>query len=48
MFKAVNLFTQLRNLGTIWTGNGLGFDPENPLGSLKPIKVYTIGAKINL
>jgi len=47
-FKAVNLFTQLRNLGTIWTGNGLGFDPENPLGSLKPIKVYTIGAKVNL
>lgn len=48
IFKAVNLFTQLRNLGTIWTGNGLGFDPENPLGSLKPIKVYTIGAKVNL
>jgi TonB-linked SusC/RagA family outer membrane protein len=48
LFKSINLFTQLRNLGTIWTGNDLGFDPENPIGTLKPIKVFTFGAKVNL
>lgn len=48
MFKSINLFTQFRNLGTIWTGNELGIDPENPLGNLKPIKIFTFGAKVNL
>ena len=48
MFKSINLFTQFRNLGTIWTGNELRIDPENPLGNLKPIKIFTFGAKVNL
>lgn len=48
LLKSINIFTQLRNLGTFWTGNNLGFDPENPLGTLKPIKIYTFGAKLTL
>lgn len=47
-FRAVNIFTQARNLGLIWKANNDGIDPEYQPGSLKPISIYTIGLKLNM
>jgi hypothetical protein len=46
LFKSVNLFTQARNLGLIWKANDAGQDPSFPIGTLKPVKVFTFGVKL--
>lgn len=46
--KSLNLFAQARNLGLLWKANERGLDPEYPLGSVKPIALFTFGAKIGM
>jgi TonB-linked SusC/RagA family outer membrane protein len=46
VFNSLNLFTQIRNLGLIWTNNSKGYDPVYLPGSIKPIRTLTVGARV--
>lgn len=44
----VNIYTQVKNVGMIWTANGKGIDPDFIRGySAKPQRLFTLGIKLN-
>lgn len=45
----IRLYTQISNVGMIWTANDKGIDPEYPMGLsyFKPETTYTVGLNIN-
>ncbi|HAP18430.1 MAG TPA: hypothetical protein DCR38_11820, partial [Butyricimonas virosa] len=45
VFSRINVYAQASNLGLIWSANGK-MDPNYPLGSLKPMPVFTFGLKL--
>ncbi|MFR1240682.1 MAG: TonB-dependent receptor domain-containing protein, partial [Butyricimonas faecihominis] len=45
VFSRVNIYAQASNLGLIWSANGK-MDPDYPVGSLKPIPVFTFGLRL--
>ena len=45
VFSRVNIYAQASNLGLIWSANGK-MDPDYPLGSLKPMPVFTFGLRL--
>ena len=45
VFSRVNIYAQASNLGLIWSANGK-MDPDYPIGSLKPIPVFTFGLRL--
>lgn len=45
VFSRINVYAQASNLGLIWSANGK-MDPDYPLGSLKPMPVFTFGLKL--
>lgn len=45
VFSCINVYAQASNLGLIWSANGK-MDPNYPLGSLKPMPVFTFGLKL--
>lgn len=46
--KSINVYTQVKNLGTIWVANKRGLDPLNLPGTLKAPVIYTFGLKVNI
>ncbi|HMP28962.1 MAG TPA: hypothetical protein PKD85_05145, partial [Saprospiraceae bacterium] len=46
VFKNLTLYTQVRNLGLLWTNNKGGFDPGFLPGTIKPIRTFTVGARV--
>lgn len=47
VFQQVNVFVQAKNLGVIWSANGL-MDPDAPRGYMKSRPMFTFGLKFNL
>lgn len=45
IFSRVNIYAQASNLGLIWSANGK-MDPDYPIGSLKPMPVFTFGLRV--
>ena len=45
VFSRIHVYAQASNLGLIWSANGK-MDPDYPLGSLKPMPVFTFGVKL--
>ena len=45
VFSRVNIYAQASNLGLIWSANGK-MDPNYPIGSLKPMPVFTFGLRV--
>lgn len=45
VFNHINVYAQASNLGLIWSANGK-MDPNYPLGSLKPMPVFTFGLRL--
>jgi outer membrane receptor protein involved in Fe transport len=45
--KELKLYTQVRNLGCLWTANSKGYDPEWLPGTLKPSTTYAFGLNLN-
>lgn len=45
VFSRIHVYAQASNLGLIWSANGK-MDPDYPLGSLKPMPVFTFGLKL--
>lgn len=45
VFSRINVYAQASNLGLIWSANGK-MDPDYPLGSLKPMPVFTFGLRL--
>lgn len=46
VFNNLTLYTQVRNLGLLWTNNKGGYDPGFLPGSIKPIRTFTFGARV--
>lgn len=46
VFNSLTLYTQVRNLGLLWTNNKSGLDPGFLPGTIKPIKLFTVGARV--
>lgn len=47
MIKSLNIFTQARSLGLLWTANKKGIDPDYRVYSVKPMSSFTFGFKLN-
>jgi TonB-linked SusC/RagA family outer membrane protein len=45
--SSAKIYTQLRDLGCLWTKNSRHFDPEWLPGSTKPVTTYLIGLNFN-
>ena len=45
VFSRIHVYAQASNLGLIWSANGK-MDPDYPVGSLKPMPVFTFGLKL--
>lgn len=45
VFNRIHVYAQASNLGLLWSANGK-MDPNYPLGSLKPMPVFTFGLKL--
>jgi TonB-linked SusC/RagA family outer membrane protein len=46
IFKSATIYTQVRNLGIIWTNNESNIDPEYIPGTIKPIRTFTFGVRL--
>jgi TonB-linked SusC/RagA family outer membrane protein len=46
VFNNLTVYTQVRNLGLLWTNNKGGFDPGFLPGSIAPIRTLTVGARV--
>jgi TonB-linked SusC/RagA family outer membrane protein len=46
VFKNLTIYTQLRNLGLLWTNNKSGYDPGFLPGTVRPIRTLTFGARV--
>jgi hypothetical protein len=46
IIRGVNIFAQAKNLGLLWSSNKK-MDPDYPTGSIKPMKMFTFGVKLN-
>jgi TonB-linked SusC/RagA family outer membrane protein len=44
--RNATFYTQVRNLGILWTNNESGIDPEFIPGTIKPIRTFTFGARL--
>lgn len=48
VFKSAAIYTQLKNLGILWTNNESKIDPSFLPGTLKPSKLYTFGLRLGI
>jgi len=46
LFKSATIYSQIRNLGVLWTNNESKIDPDYMPGTLKPYKTYTFGIRV--